>query len=724
MNCKSNILVFLLFVIPLCNCKYKPKEIPLMVETTQINFSAEQNTRTISCPSHATIEAVSSQPAWCTVKVVHWNNSSAIEINVSKNTIVQERTATVTVTAEKADAVQIEVKQASTSPVFNVDATGSVLHFTSQASQQQLTVNANVPFTATTSYTWCAADIDPDATSGNVTVSVTESDKITERNAEVVIASPGFNNVSIRVVQDGHIPDRSGMNIKGWVSCNDTGIQGVTVSDGYEVTTTNADGVYYLSSQKRNGYVFISTPGNYETSVSGNIPQFFKRLKADVNTMERMDFELTAANNERYTVLAVTDFHLANRINHLEQFGRCLTDMNGVIDSYQSGGTKTYVLTMGDLSYDIHWYSTGYALPQYANTMKGFKTCVFNSIGNHDNDPYQVGDFGKQPFKDNIGPTWYSFNLGKAHYVVLDNVVYINNGGSQGVQGDRSYVNGITGDQIEWLKKDLATVADKSAPLIVAMHIQLYRAPNVNNSVNFNLSNGQQFVDCLSGFSNVHVLTGHTHYNFRLNPNSWLMEHNIGAICASWWYSGEPNYAGNHICGDGSVGGYGVYEMNGKDLKWYYKSVGYDRNYQFRTYDRNTIHITAERYAPLANATYAAMAPTYADPYHTANTYNEVLINVWGYDPTWKIEVTESTVSLPVTRVSTKDPLHIISCAFPVLNRNAEPTSTRVANTTSHIFKVTASSPTTTLNIKVTDRFGNVYTETMIRPKDFTLNMK
>jgi hypothetical protein len=33
---------------------------------------------------------------------------------------------------------------------------------------------------------------------------------------------------------------------------------------------------------------------------------------------------------------------------------------------------------------------------------------------------------------------------------------------------------------------------------------------------------------------------------------------------------------------------------------------------------------------------------------------------------------------------------------------------------------VKASSPTSTLEIKVTDRFGNVYTESMKRPKAFS----
>jgi hypothetical protein len=40
----------------------------------------------------------------------------------------------------------------------------------------------------------------------------------------------------------------------------------------------------------------------------------------------------------------------------------------------------------------------------------------------------------------------------------------------------------------------------------------------------------------------------------------------------------------------------------------------------------------------------------------------------------------------------------------------------------SHFFKATASSPTSTVTVKVTDRNGKVYTETMTRPKAFNIN--
>jgi hypothetical protein len=138
----------------------------------------------------------------------------------------------------------------------------------------------------------------------------------------------------------------------------------------------------------------------------------------------------------------------------------------------------------------------------------------------------------------------------------------------------------------------------------------------------------------------------------------------------------------------------------------------------------NTIHITAGQYAPSANATYAGKLAGYAGNYASPNSGNEVLINVWGYDKDWTVEVTEGGTPLTVTRISQKDPLHIISYEAKRLNVNAEPTPSFVTNNTSHLFKVTASSPNATLNIKVTDRFGHIYTETMTRPKNFDYTMK
>ena len=66
------------------------------------------------------------------------------------------------------------------------------------------------------------------------------------------------------------------MTVKGIVFCDGEGVPGVVVSDGYEVTVTDSEGIYYLPSAKQNKFVFISLPGNYEIATSDNIPQFFQ----------------------------------------------------------------------------------------------------------------------------------------------------------------------------------------------------------------------------------------------------------------------------------------------------------------------------------------------------------------------------------------------------------------------------------------------------------------
>lgn len=347
---------------------------------------------------------------------------------------------------------------------------------------------------------------------------------------------------------------------------------------------------------------------------------------------------------------------------------------------------------------------------------------VFHTMGNHDNDPNFATDWGAEDkFRDIIGPTYYSFNLGKIHYIVLDNIEYLN------TNSERNYHSKIIEHQIEWLKKDLASIADKNTPIVVAMHIHLHTNPSLNNSghetTGYRISNAAAFIEALNGFKTVHLVTGHTHINYNVETASTphIMEHNTAAVCATWWWTGNIGYAGNHICKDGTPGGYAIWEIRDTDLKWRYKSIGERADYQFRAYDLNQVHLTKDKYAPAYTGT---SWDAYATGYTQPNTKNEVLINVWNYDKDWKVEVTENGLPLEVMRIRARDPLHIISYSAQRLNRNAVPTEDFVTALTAHMFKVKATSPTTTLQIKVTDRFGRIYEETMIRPKSFDYLMK
>ncbi len=45
------------------------------------------------------------------------------------------------------------------------------------------------------------------------------------------------------------------------------------------------------------------------------------------------------------------------------------------------------------MSWDAYWYSNSYSLPNYVNDIDGIGFQIFNTMGNHDNDPYKVERF-------------------------------------------------------------------------------------------------------------------------------------------------------------------------------------------------------------------------------------------------------------------------------------------------------------------------------------------
>lgn len=542
------------------------------------------------------------------------------------------------------------------------------------------------------------------------------------------------------------VPEKSGKNIRGVVYVDDkTPVAGVTVSDGVSVTKTDANGKYYLYSTKQNGYVFISIPSGYAVANNKIYPKFFEYTKGDKSVSERFDFKLTKTADKEYVVMTLADIHLAGRNQDCEHYQNWfLKDIKTVIDGYKNQGKDVYCVTLGDQSWNTYWFATDIPAPFTLQNTMGYidmlGATTFNTMGNHDNDPKEASDFiAEAAWRRLCGPTYYSFNLGKIHYVVLDNIVYTNP--TPGSVNDDCYEYYITDTQLNWLRADLANVKDKNTPVYVMAHCAMHKKPKVDASgkvtISTNWKNAQDVATLLKDFKEVNVFTGHSHINWSCeNPSySNIREYNVGSVCATWWWSGKNEYPGNHVCRDGSVGGYRVLEVSGDKLSTYYKSIGYDSNYQFRTYDLNQSQITAAKYAP--NTTNTAIkteidkviaAETAAgirkSNWYEANNRNEVLINVFAYDPRWKVEVTEAGKQLEVNRENAFDPLHIVSLMCYRLKNKGSITTTFTPTASSHFFRVTASSPTSTLEIKVTDPYGRVSTETMVRPKALTTDMR
>ena len=153
-----------------------------------------------------------------------------------------------------------------------------------------------------------------------------------------------------------------------------------------------------------------------------------------------------------------------------------------------------FMLHTGDLTH-LSQADEFDAVEQVLKTSKASK--VFYVPGEHDilsDDGAQYLDrFGK----GTQGHGWYSFDQKGVHFIGLVNVF-----------GKAEQSLGILGpDQLDWLKKDLATLSP-STPIVVFAHVPLWE---VYPQWGWGTTDGAQALDMLKRFGSVTVLNGHIH---------------------------------------------------------------------------------------------------------------------------------------------------------------------------------------------------------------------
>lgn len=534
-----------------------------------------------------------------------------------------------------------------------------------------------------------------------------------------------YSKFYLSIIKKIDITLDEGTTVYGTVATeDDKGVPNVVVSDGVNVAVTNAEGIYQLKSEKKNGYVFMSVPGGYEALANGVLPQFHHTLRAAAEKPEQAHFTLKQVDNQdTYKVFMLGDMHLANRTNDVQQFADFTSDLKQLMGKHR--GEKMYAIALGDMTWDLYWYSNKFFFPQYLSTVnKEFKKLqIYHVIGNHDKDMKGTSDFEASiKYVEHISPTYYSFNIGQIHYVVMDNIDCDNYDGTD----SRNYAKKLSSQQLEWLEKDLQHV-DKNTPLVVLMHAQTFypnrllgfkidHDPNSTNEL-FRVLNGRK----------VHFVSGHTHMIFNVTPEDNITEgqdfheHNSGSVCASWWWSGNLT-PGIHISLDGAPGGYGVWDVSNTDMKRYYKSTGWNDNYQFRSYDLNNVHFSMDD-VPLMPSTenISNAFKKYINAY-PENSNNEVLLNIWNWNAKWTLTVVdEAGNNLEPEKVWAYDPLHIAALSVKRFNDDKlKSIPAFITEEFPHFFKVKAKDANVNLKITVKDEFGNTWTENMERPKAFS----
>lgn len=504
--------------------------------------------------------------------------------------------------------------------------------------------------------------------------------------------------VSLLIIICASISCNGRNNIVGRVSCEGKGIKGVVVSDGISTVQTDSRGRYKMHSEKENGYVFISVPSGYEAERDGIIPRHFVRLEG--MKTDKADFNLKKVDQSDCRIIVATDIHMTGdkRDKDLEQFHK--TFYPDIVKTASTSDKPVYSVFLGDMSTDGKWYVNSFGLPEYLDLMKDYPSAVFHIMGNHDNERKGEGSdwdhIGESTYKKVIGPNYYSFNIGDVHFMMLDNIVTYGPQPKGTPKGkfnfgtDYGFNYFIDSTQVEWMKKDLSYISSDT-PLIVCMHVPLYygREPGSDGFVAYVKANTSQdinqFMSMFERFGNVHFLFGHEHRTQTFETEKGRTHHIIGSASAVSWKLHDNNAP--IVCSDGTPGGYQIFDISGKEISWQFKSsAAAVEHSQMYVYDLNTI--PAE--------------------YGGEPGSDNLLINIFNWDPAWDIKVYENGHEIEVCKKSCHDPLYT-KIRTETRQLGNRPTVFR-PTMSYHMFRSKRSHPDSEIKVVVTDRFGNTYT--------------
>ena len=352
---------------------------------------------------------------------------------------------------------------------------------------------------------------------------------------------------------------------------------GIRVSNGTDIVKTDKEGKYSIDVDE-DTIVFVIKPQNWRTPISENqLPRFYYIHKPAGSPESKyagvaptgplpnsVDFPLYP--QEEPTEFKAIMFGDPQPRNQEE------VDFNthDVVEELV-GTDASFGVTLGDIVFDdLNMFES------QAKAIALLGIPWYNVIGNHDiNYDAKNDEMSDETFERNFGPAYYSFDYGKVHFIVLDDIEWVVT--TPGQRG--RYRGGLGKKQIAFVKNDLALIP-KDQLVVLMMHIPLS-----------NIGDRQELYRLIEKRPACISISGHTHHHEHKligKEDGWMgpeRHHHIVnvTVCGSWW-SGQKDERGipHTTMADGGPNGYSILSFNGAEYQLDYKAAGRSADYQMQ----------------------------------------------------------------------------------------------------------------------------------------------
>jgi len=466
------------------------------------------------------------------------------------------------------------------------------------------------------------------------------------------------------MVQGFVFEDKNGNRIK---DNGEAGIADVMVSNQQEVVITDKFGKYSLPAYEEM-IVFITKPSGYRIPVNEkNLPQFFyihqpngspsglkyEGIKPTGALPASVDFALYSSDEDlNFSAIISGDPQPRDSM----EVGYFRDDIVATMMEYPA----EFYLALGDIAFDnLNIYG------MYNQVVSKLGIPAYNVHGNHDMNYLADSDrYAAETFKRIFGPPDYSFNYGRVHFIILDDVEY------KGWNPEKNRSGGYRGflneRQLQWLKNDLAWIPDDYL-IAISTHIPIVTSESDGESVN--VVNRDRLFEILKNRKHLLSLSAHMHFIEHRQfsqQDGWLGANsfysiNAGASCGAWW-SGPKDERGipESFCLDGSPNGFYIINFEGHNYNYRFIPAKVRESTQMRlTFPTGTIS-------------------------RKVLTGKEILVNIFNADPAANVSYRiDESVSKSMEQKTMQDPF----VTEYLENRPAFPDWINEAVTHTHMWK-------------------------------------